>query len=181
MDRTTQKIENESENYFNHAESLLADLHSHRQNGATNDNAFCVFSSGDLYIQFLVPHDSEIFICEVASAYSVPWAERLLTNEKDKMLIELGFLPPGQIRNYSMITGAASAQEFKRCANLVICVFRDIYGVPFESIVTESHIPSPSGRAMASINVGLDKIMIVLLAVLGIIGMILLVVTQAKR
>jgi hypothetical protein len=133
----------EEQNWLVAAVIHLIRIDENRDAGQPGNAAFCIFDFGNAYVQFLAPFDGKHFLCEAASAKTVPELAATLTSEKEKLLYDIGFEAVGISPNYSQTVEIESIEDIGYAARLAFRVLKQIYGVTsYGSGEFELNIPS---------------------------------------
>jgi hypothetical protein len=119
----------EEQNWLVTAVIHLIRIDENRVAGQPGNAAFCVFDFGNAYVQFLAPFDGKHFLCEAASAKTVPKLAATLTSEKEELLYDIGFEAVGISPNYSQTVEIESIEDIGYAARLAFRVLKQIYGV----------------------------------------------------
>lgn len=129
--------------WISSATKLLTTIHAERRAGSSGNNAVCIFSVGDVYVQFLAPFGSDALVCEAVSEYSVPWVARFLTPKKVQLLRKLGFDRPGYTQNYGQELEVTGDGDLRDAARLVYQVLKDVFDVKDIGLATgKAEIPT---------------------------------------
>ncbi len=112
-------------------------IYEKRAVGQPDNCCFCIFSFDTLapYVQFLAPFDAQQLYCEADAAVT-------LTAEKDKLLHDFGFAPPGASPNYSQRIQIDSVADLAFSARLAFRVVKQVYEIAnFKSATFKLNIP----------------------------------------
>ena len=112
------------------ASRFLKTIHKARNQAVPGDAPFCIFLSGDVYVQFLALPDSDSeLLAEAVSARSVPEIARLLTPARERQLFEYGFEFVPNSPNYARTVRIGGRGDVEFLARLSFRILRDVYGV----------------------------------------------------